>query len=347
MRGQVSSPLEKPVKPQAITAGSVCGYPRRVSPRPGDRALASAAGLLAGVLVDQCVGDPRRGHPVALFGRAAARLERRMWRDDRAAGGAYAALLVGGAVGLGLLLRRGSAPTRFAATAAGAWAVLGSRSLLDEAGAVRAHLSRGDLPSARRQLTHLVGRRTDELDQPEIARAVIESVAENTSDAVIAPLFWGSVAGLPGLLGYRAINTLDAMVGYHNPRYENFGWASARADDIANYIPARLAAVLTAVVAPLVGGHTREVVNVARRDGRRHPSPNAGVTEAAFAAALGVRLGGRNEYGTHVEERPLLAAHGRVAQAADVDRAVWLSRSISYGAAAVCAGVGLLRRRRR
>jgi adenosylcobinamide-phosphate synthase len=299
------------------------------------------------VIVDQCVGDPRRGHPVALFGGAAARLERAMWRDDRAAGGAYAAVLVGGAVGLGLLLRRGSARTLFAATAAGTWAALGSRSLFDEAGTVDAHLGRGDLPSARRQLTHLVGRRTDELDEPEIARAVIESVAENTSDAVIAPLFWGAAAGLPGLLGYRAINTLDAMVGHHNPRYENFGWASARADDIVNYIPARLTAMLTAVAAPLVGGRTREVISVVRRDGRRHPSPNAGMTEAAFAAALGVRLGGRNEYGTRVEERPILAADGRAAVAADLERAVRLGRSISFGAAAVCAGLRLLRRSRR
>jgi adenosylcobinamide-phosphate synthase len=347
MRGQVSSTLPKPVKRQVRTAGCVCGYPRRVSPRPGDRVTASAAGLLAGVLVDQCVGDPRRGHPVALFGRVAARLERVMWHDDRTAGCAYAALLVGTAVGLGLLLRRGSTRTRFVATAAATWAVLGSRSLFEEAGAVHAHLSRGDLRSAREQLTHLVGRRTDQLNEPEIARAVIESVAENTSDAVIAPLFWGAVAGLPGLLGYRAINTLDAMVGYHNPRYENFGWASARADDLANCIPARLTAALTAVVAPLVGGRTRDVVNVVRRDGRRHPSPNAGMTEAAFAAALGVRLGGQNEYGTQVEQRPLLAANGRVATADDLERAVRLSRSTSFGAAAVCAGLHLLRRRRR
>ncbi len=186
-----------------------------------------------------------------------------MWRDERAAGAAYAALLVGGPAVLGLLSRRLPAPWLITATALGTWTVLGSRSLSAEAEAVAAHLRRGDLPAAREQLTHLVGRRTDTLDEAEIARATVESVAENTSDAVVAPLLWGAVAGLPGLLAYRAVNTLDAMVGHHSPRHENFGWASARADDLANYLPARLTAVLTAVVAPVAG----------RRPRRRPPSP--------------------------------------------------------------------------
>ena len=128
--------------------------------------------------------------------------------------------------------------------------MLGGRTLAAEASAVDALLAAGDLAAARRRLTHLVGRRTEQLDEAEIARAVIESVAENTSDAVVAPLFWGAVAGLPGLLAYRAVNTLDAMVGHHSPRYERFGWASARADDIANYLPARLTAAAGGRVAP-------------------------------------------------------------------------------------------------
>jgi adenosylcobinamide-phosphate synthase len=313
--------------------------------RRQQRARATAAGLLAGVLLDQVAGDPRRGHPVAGFGSAAGRLEARMWRDDRAAGACYAALLVAGPAVLGLLARRLPALWLGAATALGTWTVLGGRSLSAEAEAVAAHLRRGDLPAAREQLTHLVGRRTSTLREAEIARAVVESVAENTSDAVVAPLLWGAVAGLPGLLAYRAVNTLDAMVGHHSPRYENFGWASARADDAANYLPARLTAALTALVAATAGGNGRVALAVARADGRRHPSPNAGVAEAAFAGALGVRLGGRNDYGSHVEDRPVLGGAGRPPQAADITRAARLSRAVTAAAAAACAAITLTRAR--
>jgi len=302
------------------------------------RARATAIGLLAGVALDQIAGDPRRGHPVALFGAAAGRLEARMWRDDRTAGAGYAAVLIAAPALLGLLPRSLPGAWLVAVTAAGTWTVLGSRSLSAEADAVAAHLQRGDLPAARRQLTHLVGRRTDSLDEAEIVRAVVESVAENTSDAVVAPLLWGAVAGLPGLLAYRAVNTLDAMVGHSSPRYESFGWASARADDIANYLPARLTAALTAAVAPLGGGSWRAALSVARADGRRHPSPNAGVPEAAFAGALGVRLGGSNDYGSHVEDRPVLG-RGRAPQADDIARATRLSRAITVAAAAACAAI--------
>jgi adenosylcobinamide-phosphate synthase len=309
-------------------------------------ARATAAGLLAGVVLDQIAGDPRRGHPVALFGSAAGRLESRMWRDDRAAGATYAALLVAAPALLGLLPRRLPSPWLAAATAAGTWAVLGSRTLPAEADAVAAHLRRGDLPAARRRLTHLVGRRTDALDEAEIARAVVESVAENTSDAVVAPLLWGALAGLPGLLAYRAVNTLDAMVGHHSPRYENFGWAAARADDLANYLPARLTAALTAALAPAVGGDWRSALAVARADGRRHPSPNAGVAEAAFAGALGLRLGGRNDYGSHAEDRPVLGAAGRPPGVDDIARAARLSRAVTAAAAVTCAAIALGRARR-
>jgi adenosylcobinamide-phosphate synthase len=295
------------------------------------------------VALDQIAGDPRRGHPVALFGAAAGRLEARMWRDNRAAGVGYAALLISAPALLGLLPRKLPPAWLAAVTAAGTWAVLGARSLSDEADAVDTHLRRGNLPAARRQLTHLVGRQTDSLDEAEIARAVVESVAENTSDAVVAPLLWGAVAGLPGLLAYRAVNTLDAMVGHHSPRYEHFGWASARADDIANYLPARLTAALTAVAAPAAGGSRRAALSVARADGRRHPSPNAGVAEAAFAGALGVRLGGRNDYGSHVEDRPVLGGKGRAPGVGDIARARRLSRAVTVAAAAACAALAAAR----
>ena len=320
-------------------------------PRRG-RARATAFGLLAGVVADQIAGDPRRGHPVALFGSAAGRLESLTWRDSRVAGVRYAAVLIAAPAACGMLavalLSRLPAGARnaglAAVTAAGTWAVLGGRSLSAEAEAVAAHLERSDLPAARQQLTHLVGRRTDVLDEAEIARATIESLAENTSDAVVAPLLWGAVAGLPGLLGYRAVNTLDAMVGHHSPRYENFGWASARADDVANYLPARLAALLTAAVAPAACGSGRAALAVARADGRRHPSPNAGVAEAAFAGALGLRLGGRNDYGSHVEDRPVLGRDGRAPRTEDIARAARLSRAVTAAATVACAAIALARR---
>jgi adenosylcobinamide-phosphate synthase len=305
------------------------------------RAAATAAGLIAGVVIDQLAGDPRRGHPVAVFGAAAGHLEARMWRDNRAAGVRYAALLVTAAAALGLLPRRLPGRWLAVATALGTWAVLGSRSLTAEAEAVAAQLRGGDLPAAREQLTHLVGRRTDTLDEAEIARAVVESVAENTSDAVVAPLLWGAAGGLPGLLAYRAVNTLDAMVGHHSPRYENFGWAAARADDIANYLPARLTAALTAAVARAAGGSGRSALATALADGHRHPSPNAGVAEAAFAGALGLRLGGRNDYGSHVEDRPVLGGDGRAPEVDDIVRAARLCRAVTFAAAAACAAIAV------
>lgn len=296
-----------------------------------DRARATAFGLLAGVLLDQLAGDPRRGHPVALFGSAASRLEARMWRDDRAAGASYAALLTIVPAALGLLARCLPAPWLTAATALGTWTVLGSRSLPAEAEAVAAHLRRGDLPAARERLTHLVGRRTDTLDEAEIARATVESVAENTSDAVVAPLLWGAVAGLPGLLGYRAVNTLDAMVGHRSARYEKFGWASARADDAANWFPARSTAALVAAVRPR---EAKTVWRAVRDQAPAHPSPNAGVAEAAFAAALRVTLEGINTYGGRAEQRPPLG-YGPPPQPADIRRAIRLSRDVAIALAGV------------
>lgn len=299
-----------------------------------------AAGLVLGTVLDAVLPDPRRGHPVAGFGRAAGALEQRMWADTRQRGAAYAALCLGAAVlGGRLLERRGQAGTGVVAFAT--WAVLGSRSLRAEATTVGRQLAAGDLDAARRRVTHLVGRDPTALDEAGIARAVVESVAENTCDAVVAPLFWGAVAGLPGLLGYRAVNTLDAMVGHRSPRYAQFGWAAARLDDVANLVPARLTAALVAIVAPLTDGDARGAGRIALRDGRKHPSPNSGVSEAAFAGALGLRLGGRNTYVDRVEHRPKLG-DGRSPTAADVGRATRLCAAVT-GAAAVAAGLAARR----
>ncbi|MFN2517724.1 MAG: CobD/CbiB family cobalamin biosynthesis protein, partial [Jatrophihabitantaceae bacterium] len=214
------------------------------------RGPALAVGLLAGTALDALVGDPRSGHPVAAFGQVASMLERRMWCDSRVVGAAFAAACVGGAVTAGAILEQVAAGgRRYSLTAALAtWTVLGGTSLRREAGAIAQLLASDDLPAARRRVTNLVGRDPSRLDESQIARAVVESVAENMSDAVVAPLVWGACAGVPGLLGYRALNTLDAMVGHRSARYRRFGWASARLDDLANVVPARVTAALTALV---------------------------------------------------------------------------------------------------
>ena len=196
----------------------------------------SALGLAVGYLADRALGDPRRGHPVAAFGAAALWLEARCYADRQAAGVMHTGVLVGAAIAFSTALERlisnRSLPTVIT-TAAATWAVLGGRSLSREAATVADQLAGGSLSAARVQVRHLVGRDTAELSAAEVARATVESVAENTSDAVVAPLLWGAVAGLPGLLGYRAVNTLDAMIGHRSPRYLKFGWAAARLDDLA------------------------------------------------------------------------------------------------------------------
>jgi adenosylcobinamide-phosphate synthase len=309
-------------------------------------AHATALGLVLGYGVDALLGDPRRGHPVAAFGRAAAWLERRTYAPNHGAGVGHVGLLVGGAALLGLAAERltRTPVVRVVVTAAATWAVLGGRSLRREAQLLATQLEADDLAAARVQVTHLVGRDPSHLDADEIARACVESVAENTSDAVVAPLLWGAVAGVPGLLAYRAANTLDAMVGHRSERYLRFGWAAARLDDVLNLAPARLAGLLAALAAPLVGGSPAAALAAVRGDAGRHPSPNAGVVEAAFAGALGVRLGGVNVYEGHAEDRGTLG-DGRPVEVADIVRTIRLARAISAASLAVSVGLAALARR--
>ncbi|MEU4316483.1 cobalamin biosynthesis protein [Nocardia sp. NPDC024068] len=296
--------------------------------------VSTAAGLLIGFALDRVFGDPRRWHPVAGFGMLAARLESVTYADRRRAGLIHEVVLVGGVLGAGAILHRGGT----VAVAAATWTALGGRSLARTGREMAGHLESGDLREARELLPSLCGRDPESLDADGLARAALESIAENTADAAVAPLVWGAVAGVPGLLGYRAINTLDAMIGYRNPRYGRFGWAAARVDDAANLLPARLTGVLTALVAPLIGGRPAEVLRTWRRDAARHPSPNAGVVEAAAAGALGVRLGGRTEYRHGVEYRPELGT-GPVPGVADLRRAVRLSELVQYAAVVTAVAV--------
>ncbi|MFZ3571332.1 cobalamin biosynthesis protein [Streptomyces sp. BH097] len=304
-----------------------------------------ACGAAAGIFADLLLGDPRRGHPVAGFGRAAAAVERGLWRDHRGAGALHTVVCAGGAAALAAVASRAvrrSPAASVALTAAATWAVVGGTSLGREARGVGSALEAGDVELARELLPRLCGRDPQGLDADGIARGVVESVAENTSDAVVGALVWGAIGGVPGLVAFRAVNTLDAMVGHKSAKYRRFGWASARLDDVAGWPGARL----TGVLAVLAGGRPRQALEAWRADAGRHPSPNAGVVESSFAGALGVRLGGTLAYGGRVEHRPVLNAPGRAVEVRDVDRAVRLSRRVSLLALGVCVGARLAVRAR-
>lgn len=302
----------------------------------GGIARSRAAGILLGVLADTVLADPRRGHPVAGFGTVAGATERLIYRDSRAAGAVYTGLLLG-AVGAGSALggravaRRGPLVST-ATVAAATWIGLGGTSLARTGLAVADALDGADIDGARRLLPSLCGRDPASLDHAGLTRAALESVAENTSDAQVAPLLWAAVAGAPGVLVYRGINTLDAMIGYRSPRYTRFGWAAARLDDLVNYPAARLAGGLTVVCAGLISGSPRAAARAWARDAGRHPSPNAGVVEAAFAGALGVTLGGPTQYRHGLQIRPTLG-DGPAPEVADLRRAVRLSRLVQAAAA--------------
>lgn len=206
-----------------------------------------------------------------------------------------------------------------------AWTTLAARDLWDHVWAVREPLEQGDLLGARRAVGMIVGRDTDQLSHDEIARATIETVAESTSDGIIAPLCYLALGGAPLALAYKAVNTLDSMIGHKDERHIDFGWASARLDDLANWIPARLAAVLIILAtglimrshAPMSGGW-----RVLWCDGGRHPSPNSGRSEAAMAGVLGVQLGGTNHYRGAPNDRPIIGAGGRRPTSEDIGTAV-------------------------
>jgi len=293
--------------------------------------IARPAAVALGLLVDRVVSEPPTAfHPVAWFGSVMAAVEKHVWHDTKAAGALYAC--VGTSIGwsAGRALR--------STTVAVAIAVAGN-ALRSTASQVGDAAASGDLAEARGKLRALVGRDAQHLDVSGISAAIVESVAENTVDAVIAPVFWGLVAGAPGALTYRAINTMDAMVGHHNSRYGNFGTAAARADDIANYVPARLFAALVAAVRP---GDRQVIWEVVRRDARAHPSPNAGVAESAMAAALGIELGGPLRYGDRYEDRPTLGT-GRRPKPADVPAANSVSNQAEALVVVLLAGRSLTR----
>ena len=306
-----------------------------------------AAGIAAGCLADLAFGDPRRGHPVALFGASAAELEKATYSDDRRAGVLHVGLLLSALAALGFAGERAArerGPAAIATlTAVATFVTLGGTSLTRTGARMADLLAGGDVDGARRLLPSLCGRDPAALDVDGLVRASLESVAENTSDAQVAPLLWAAVGGVPALLVYRGANTLDAMIGHRSPRYERFGWAAAKFDDALNFVPARFAGLLVAGCASVVGGSRADAVRAWRRDAARHPSPNAGVVEAAFAGALGVALGGPTQYAHQLEIRPTLG-DGPPPRIDDLRRAVRLSRAAQLASVAAAVTVSVASR---
>jgi adenosylcobinamide-phosphate synthase len=271
---------------------------------------------VAGVALDALLGEPRRAHPLVAFGNFANRLERRFnaggrgWRSHGVS--AWVLAVVPITVIAALLARLPLFGEVLAVLAL--YSALGLRSLGEHVAPVAQALRSGDLPEARRRVGYLVSRQTDELDESAVARAATESVLENGSDAVFAAIFWFVVAGVPGVVLYRLSNTLDAMWGYRNERFERFGWAAARIDDVLNYIPARLVALTYTLL-----GKSRLAWRCWRTQAPQWDSPNAGPVMAAGAGALGVELGGPAIYHGELHERAILGS-GPAASAGSIDR---------------------------
>lgn len=305
-------------------------------------------------LLDAVLGDPRwLPHPVRGMGHLIA------WCDEqvrvichstlalRIAGLGLAVVVPGLVylVGLWVIEQAGALSGLLGqATSIGlAYTTLAGRDLLDHARAVSRELVNGNLPGARYAVAMIVGRDTHDLAEPEVVRATVETIAESTADGVIAPLVYLTLGGAPLALAYKAVNTLDSMIGHRDARYEHLGWASARLDDLANWIPARLTGGLIAIAAGPATGQWRRMRDSWRilfRDGHKHPSPNSGRPEAAMAGALNVQLGGVNFYDGHPQERPRLGDHPRALVWRDIDDALHIMMT-TYGLGLVLAVAAL------
>ena len=232
------------------------------------------AGLALGVALDQLLADPQRHHPVAWFGSWATLVEKVAYADSRAAGALFTAAAIAPALAGGIVVEKAASRRgwlQVAATAAATWAALGVRRLANEGGIMADRLDSGDLEAAREQLPNLCGRDPRTLDEEGLGRATVESMAENTNDAGVCTLLWGAVAGVPGILAHRALNTLDAMVGYRNERYGRFGTVAAVADDAAAWLPARVTGALACLTAPLIGDGTGPAIPVPTAAGASQP----------------------------------------------------------------------------
>lgn len=296
-----------------------------------------AAAMAVAMAADVALGWPaaayaRIGHPVTWIGWLIRGMDHNLNRASdspsrRRALGVVAAFVVAGiptagAVAVQSLLPGGWPGVLLAAILA--WPFVAVRSMHEHVAAVAQPLENGDVPGARHAVSMIVGRDPSGLDEAGIARATLESLAENTSDGIVAPLFWGVLFGLPGIVAYKAINTLDSMIGHRTPRHEAFGWASARIDDVANLIPARL----TGFAFALCSKHPGPAIRTMLRDAGKHRSPNAGWPEAALAAGLGVRLSGPRIYDDGIAGEPWLNGNARDPNAADIGAGIALYRRV-------------------
>lgn len=303
-------------------------------------------------LLDRLLGDPRwLPHPVIGMGKAISAVEaavRRLFKPGgyRAAGLLLPLLVAGGSFALTWALLRLLAQVNpwlaAAVEAALIWTTIAAKGLRDAGMEVCGHLRRNDLPAARRSLGMIVGRDTDDLAQPEIVRGTVETVAENIVDAVVSPLFYALIGGAPLAMAYRAVNTLDSMVGYKNDKYINLGWASARLDDVANFIPARLTALMLIGASWLLKLDARGALRMVRRDASSHPSPNSGYPESAVAGALGIRLGGHNSYHGVMSFRAYMGDHTRDMESEDILRTSKLMFLVSGSFVALATIVWIL-----
>ena len=306
--------------------------------------------ILSAFLLDLLAGDPRwLPHPVRIIGLLIGSAEKGLRRiatnprAEKAAGvllviivvlPVYVLSLSALSTALGMSVVFGIV---FAVLMA--YTTLSTRGLADAARAVLLRLDRGDIRGARSELAMIVGRDTDTLDEEDIIRAVIESVAENTSDGVVAPLFYLALGGPALAMAYKAVNTLDSMVGYRSRSYRHFGWAAAKLDDLANYIPARITAVVLCLSAWPVVGSGPGAWKATVRDGRKHLSPNSGYPEAAMAGALGIRLGGESAYSGMVHKKPYLGDDYRHPDKKDIAKSVQLLYCCALLAALCAAGI--------
>ncbi len=311
--------------------------------------------VVAAILFDAVIGDPdliwrRVPHPVVWIGHAITILERTLnvadWppQQRKIAGvGAVLWLVIGAAI-IGLLIELILPESWFGVAAKGliASVLLAQRSLYQHVARVRDAFTEGGLLTARKAVSMIVGRDPARLDEAGVARAAIESTAENFSDGIVAPVFWLALFGLPGLIAYKAINTADSMIGHRSERYKSFGWAAARLDDLVNLIPARLSGLLFVVVAPLVGGSVAASKNIMFRDAPKHRSPNAGWPESAMAGALGVALAGPRSYAEGDVDDPFLNTEARTATPADISRSLKLFVSACMLQVAIYAALALV-----
>ena len=314
--------------------------------------------VVCGFALDLLLGDPEALtpiHPVVLMGKAIRWLEKTLRalfpkseKGSLAAGAVLAVLLPLGTWGVCTLLLhllgRLSPVLAFAAAAVWCWQALAIKNLRDEAMKVQRALTGEGLNQARRAVARIVGRDTQALDEAGVARAAVETVAENFSDGVIAPLFYMLLGGAPLALAYKAVNTMDSMVGYKNERYLYFGRAAARLDDAVNFIPARLAALLLIAAAELTGENAGEALRIWRRDRRKHASPNAAQCEAAMAGALGLRLVGPAYYFGSYYDKPYIGDDTRPIEPGDIRRACRMEYAGSLLALAVGCALRLILR---